>query len=392
MLRDAEGDFRRELEAGRRRWQKQQAPRSVGEEHIRAVLSQWTGVPVCDPDEADRKALAGLETALCRDLLGQDQAAQAVARAIRRGRLGAEGPPAAGGAASSCWAPPGVGKTQLCRSPGPHPVRQWRRPSSRFDMSEYMEPHSVSRLIGLPSGLRGPRGGGDSSPSGCAGSPGRWCCWTSWRRPHRDVWSILLQGDGGGGAHRRPGAENRLPKYRTGDDPPTWGARHFHQKARLGFSQGPEADRSALEQAVLREARNTFAPEVFSTASGRRPGVPPSRPADAGLHHHSSCSLRRRGGSPPWASASRWEPEAVRLLAQTGGPTRTTAPAPSAGPSPPRWRDPAADLIAGGLPEKGRYPPCMGGGGPDPGAAGQLNPIYAILNIISKIIFGSFLY
>ena len=131
MLRDAEGDFRRELEAGRRRWQKQQAPRSVGEEHIRAVLSQWTGVPVCDPDEADRKALAGLETALCRDLLGQDQAAQAVARAIRRGRLGLKDPrrpvgllppagPHRGWARPSCAAP--LARTLFGSGGGPPPA------------------------------------------------------------------------------------------------------------------------------------------------------------------------------------------------------------------------------------------------------------------------------
>lgn len=88
MLRDAEGDFRRELEAGKRRWQAEHAPRAVGEEHIRAVLSQWTGVPVSDPTERDRKALASLEETLRRELLGQDDAARIVARAVRRGGWG----------------------------------------------------------------------------------------------------------------------------------------------------------------------------------------------------------------------------------------------------------------------------------------------------------------
>ena len=70
---------------GERRWQAEHAPRAVGEEHIRAVLSQWTGVPVSDPTERDRQALATLEESLHRELLGQDEAARTVARAVRRG-------------------------------------------------------------------------------------------------------------------------------------------------------------------------------------------------------------------------------------------------------------------------------------------------------------------
>ena len=112
MLRDAEGDFRRELEAGKRRWQAEHAPRAVGEEHIRAVLSQWTGVPVSDPTERDRRALATLEETLHRELLGQDEAARTVARAVRRGRLGQKDTRRPVG----CFmllGPRGVGKAQL---------------------------------------------------------------------------------------------------------------------------------------------------------------------------------------------------------------------------------------------------------------------------------------
>src|SRR5699024_9584468 len=85
-------------------------------------------------------------------------------------------------------------------------------------------------------------------------------------KAHRDVWSILLQVMEEGVL---TDAQGRKTDFRNTVLVMTsnLGARHFHQKARLGFSQGPEADRSALEQAVLREARNTFAPEKPSRRS-----------------------------------------------------------------------------------------------------------------------------
>ena len=115
MLRNVERDFRQELDRDRRVWEAGLGRSTVEPAHIQAVLSQWTGVPIGDPDEADRKALAGLEETLCRELLGQDRAVEAVARAIRRGRLGLKDPRRPVG----CFlllGPSGVGKTQLCRT------------------------------------------------------------------------------------------------------------------------------------------------------------------------------------------------------------------------------------------------------------------------------------
>ncbi len=180
MLRDAEEDFREELNHSRQAWQASQERRSVEPCHIREVLSQWTGVPVTDLDDGDRRALLELEDHLRGQLLGQDAAVEQVARAIRRGRLGlktAAGPPAA----SSSWVPSGVGKTQLCRALAAVLFGS-QDALIRFDMSEYMEPHSVSRLIGSPRAMWAMRTA-DSSPRRCAAPPGPWCCWTSWRRP-----------------------------------------------------------------------------------------------------------------------------------------------------------------------------------------------------------------
>ena len=346
MLRDAEGDFRRELEAGRRRWQKQQAPRSVGEEHIRAVLSQWTGVPVCDPDEADRKALAGLETALCRDLLGQDQAAQTVARAIRRGRLGLKDPRRPVG----CFlllGPTGVGKTQLCRSLA-RTLFGSEEALLRFDMSEYMESHSVSRLIGSPPGYVGHEEGGQLTER-VRRKPWSVVLLDELEKAHRDVWSILLQVMEEGVL---TDAQGRKTDFRNTVLVMTsnLGARHFHQKARLGFSQGPEADRSALEQAVLREARNTFAPEFFNRLDAALVFHPLDSQTLAAITQQMLSQTGERLSA--LGIGLQVEPEAVRLLAQTGAgqdygarPLRRAIAA--------QVEDPAADLMLEGCLKKG---------------------------------------
>ena len=346
MLRDAEGDFRRELEAGRRRWQKQQAPRSVGEAHIRAVLSQWTGVPVCDPDEADRKALAGLKTALCRDLLGQDQAAQPVARAIRRGRRGLKDPRRPVG----CFlllGPTGVGKTQLCRSLA-RTLFGSEEALLRFDMSEYMESHSVSRLIGSPPGYVGHEEGGQLTER-VRRKPWSVVLLDELEKAHRDVWSILLQVMEEGVL---TDAQGRKTDFRNTVLVMTsnLGARHFHQKARLGFSQGPEADRSALEQAVLREARNTFAPEFFNRLDAALVFHPLDGQTLAAITQQMLSQTGERLSA--LGIGLQVEPEAVRLLAQTGAgqdygarPLRRAIAA--------QVEDPAADLMLEGCLKKG---------------------------------------
>ena len=126
MLRDAEGDFRKELEAGKKRWRQGHPQKTVEESHIRAVLSQWTGVPVSDPTQHDRKALEELEQSLERTVLGQEQAVKAVAGGAP-GKAGAEGPQKAGGVLFA------AGSQRRRQDPavpqsGPDPVRQFGSP------------------------------------------------------------------------------------------------------------------------------------------------------------------------------------------------------------------------------------------------------------------------
>lgn len=260
LLRDAEGDFRRQLREGKERWQAAQKPRQVEESHIRAVLTQWTGVPVTDPDEADKKALSTLEKELNRTLLGQDRAVEAVTKAIRRGRLGLKDPRRPVG----CFlllGPSGVGKTQLCRSLA-SALFGSQEALLRFDMSEYMEAHSVSRLIGSPPGYVGHEEGGQLTER-VRKNPWSVVLLDELEKAHRDVWSILLQVMEEGvltdAQGRRTDFRNTVLVMTS-----NLGARRFGKNQSLGFHTGGQAEREELERAVLADARSTFAPEFLN--------------------------------------------------------------------------------------------------------------------------------
>ena len=190
MLRDAEESFRSQFEGARQLWQENQGQRTVEASHVRQVLSQWTGVPVTDPEEQDRQALLSLEPRLRQDLLGQDRAVSAVAQAIRRGRLGLGDPKRPVG----CFllmGPSGVGKTQLCRSLAAALFGS-EEALIRFDMSEYMESHAVSRLIGSPPGYVGHEEGGQLTEA-VRRHPYSVVLFDEVEKAHPDVFNVLLQ-------------------------------------------------------------------------------------------------------------------------------------------------------------------------------------------------------
>jgi ATP-dependent Clp protease ATP-binding subunit ClpC len=341
MLRDAEGDFRRELEAGKRRWQAEHAPRAVGEEHIRAVLSQWTGVPVSDPTERDRRALATLEETLHRELLGQDEAARAVARAVRRGRLGLKDPRRPVG----CFlllGPSGVGKTQLCRALA-SALFGSQDALLRFDMSEYMEGHSVSRLIGSPPGYVGHDEGGQLTER-VRRNPWSVVLLDELEKAHRDVWSILLQVMEEGvltdAQGRRTDFRNTVLVMTS-----NLGAQHFRAQGRLGFLPEEGTDRAAVERAVLAESRRTFAPEFLN----RLDGTLVFHPLDGDSLAAITRQLLDQTGERLSALgvSLQVEEEAVRLLARAGS-DRDYGARPLRRAIAAQVEDPAADLLLEG--------------------------------------------
>ena len=341
MLRDAEGDFRRELEAGKRRWQAEHAPRAVGEELIRAVLSQWTGVPVSDPTERDRRALATLAETLHRELLGQDEAARTVARAVRRGRLGLKDPRRPVG----CFlllGPSGVGKTQLCRALA-SALFGSQEALLRFDMSEYMEGHSVSRLIGSPPGYVGHDEGGQLTER-VRRNPWSVVLLDELEKAHRDVWSILLQVMEEGvltdAQGRRTDFRNTVLVMTS-----NLGAQHFRAQGRLGFLPEEGADRAAVERAVLAEARRTFAPEFLN----RLDGTLVFHPLDGDSLAAITRQLLDQTGERLSALgvSLQVEEDAVRLLARAGS-DRDYGARPLRRAIAAQVEDPAADLLLEG--------------------------------------------
>ena len=346
MLRDAEGDFRRALEEGRRRFLAGQQARKVGEGDIRAVLEQWTGVPVSAPDQADREALAGLEDSLRRTLIGQDRAVEMVARAIRRSRLGLGDPRRPVG----CFlllGPSGVGKTQLCRSlAGALFGRE--EALLRFDMSEYMEAHTVSRLVGSPPGYVGHEEGGQLTER-VRRNPWSVVLLDELEKAHRDVWSVLLQVMEEGvltdGLGRRTDFRNTVLVMTS-----NLGARRFGRSQRLGFASGPAAEREQLEREVIADARRTFAPEFFNRLDAALVFHP--------LEQGDLCRIARRlldeTGKRLAGQGVKLDVEegALALLAREGG-SREYGARPLRRAVARLVEDPAADLLLSGRMKKG---------------------------------------
>ena len=190
--RDAEESFRaqaaKERERERREAEKTHAV--VTREHVAAVLSNWTGIPVTRLSESERSRLLSLEDTLHERIVGQDEAVKAVARAIRRGRVGLKDPKRPIGS-FLFLGPTGVGKTELCKSLAEAMFGD-ENAMIRIDMSEYMERHTVSRLVGSPPGYVGHDEGGQLTEK-VRRKPYSVVLFDEIEKAHEDVWNIMLQ-------------------------------------------------------------------------------------------------------------------------------------------------------------------------------------------------------
>ncbi len=268
VLRDAEEDFRRQLASCTRSWHNDRAPQKVTGADVRAVLTGWTGIPVTQLSMEERQRLAELEQTLHKQVVGQDSAVQAVARAVRRGRLGLKDPDRPVG----CFlflGPSGVGKTLLCRSLA-KALFGSEDALLRFDMSEYMEAHTVSRLIGSPPGYVGHEQGGQLTER-VRRAPWSVVLLDEIEKAHPDVWGLLLQVMDGGtltdALGRKTDFRNTVVVMTS-----NLGASRF-SCGQLGFS--PDGA-GAVDKAVVAEAKKTFRPEFW----GRLDGTPVFHPLD----------------------------------------------------------------------------------------------------------------
>ncbi len=151
-IRDEERELREKLEAEKSTWKNgvDSAESTVTAEDIAVIVSKWSGVPVTQLTEEESKRLLKMEQVLHNRLVGQNEAVEAVAKAIRRGRVGLKDPKRPTGS-FLFLGPTGVGKTELCKALA-EAVFASEAAMIRLDMSEYMEKHTVSKLIGSPPG------------------------------------------------------------------------------------------------------------------------------------------------------------------------------------------------------------------------------------------------
>ena len=227
---------------------------------VAAVVSRWTDIPVTGLAQDEKQCLQQLEDRLRRRVIGQDEAVAAVARAVRRGRVGLRDPRRPVGS-FLFLGPTGVGKTELCRALA-EAVYGSEQAMTRLDMSEYMEKHSVSRLIGAPPGYVGYDDGGQLTEK-VRRRPWSVVLFDEIEKADPQVWSILLQimEDG-----RLTDAAGHLVDFSNTLIVMTSnvGARAIcEDKPPLGFADS--TDNSAARRAQAMEAlRSTFSPEFLN--------------------------------------------------------------------------------------------------------------------------------
>lgn len=191
-LRDKEKELREELRKTKEDWtnDNSDAAKEVTENEIAEIVSLWTGIPVKNLEETESERLLKLEEILHNRVVGQDEAVTAVAKAIRRGRVGLKDPKRPIGS-FIFLGPTGVGKTELSKALAEAMFGD-EDSVIRVDMSEYMEKHSVSRLVGSPPGYVGYDEGGQLTDK-VRTKPYSVILFDEIEKAHPDVFNILLQ-------------------------------------------------------------------------------------------------------------------------------------------------------------------------------------------------------
>ena len=258
ILRDAEADFRRELDRKQTR-QKGGTAHELGREEIAAVLAQWTGIPLESITKGEARRLLELEGELHRRVVGQERAVSAVAAAIRRGRVGLKEPNRPVGV-FLFLGPTGVGKTELCRALAAALFGS-EEALVRFDMSEYMEKHAASRLVGSPPGYVGHEEGGQLTEQ-VRRRPWSVVLFDEIEKAHDDLQNILLQvmedGQLTDGQGRKADFRNTVVVLTS-----NVGAQKLVSKSPpLGFAGGSSDDKR--KEAVMAELKGRFKPEFLN--------------------------------------------------------------------------------------------------------------------------------
>ena len=263
QLRDQEHALRAEIDEKRAEWEKQKsaAKDTVGEEEIAQVVAGWTGIPVKKMTEEESARLLHLEELLHQRVVGQEEAVSAVSRAIRRARAGLKDPKRPIGS-FIFLGPTGVGKTELCRALGEAMFGD-ENALIRLDMSEYMEKHTVSRMVGSPPGYVGYEEGGQLTEA-VRRKPYSVVLFDEIEKAHPDVFNMLLQilEDG-----RLTDNMGRVVSFKNCVIVMTSNAgAQSAQRSSMGFGAGvaDAMDYERMRERVLTDIKNVFRPEFLN--------------------------------------------------------------------------------------------------------------------------------
>lgn len=267
-LRDEEKKAREALKEQKEKWREENEKVSgeVTEEDIAKIVSDWTGVPVSRLTQEESERLLKMEEVLHERVIGQDEAVASVAKAIRRGRVGLKDPKRPVGS-FIFLGPTGVGKTELCKALAQAMFGD-ENAMIRLDMSEYMEKHTVSKLVGSPPGYVGYDEGGQLTEK-VRRHPYSVLLFDEIEKAHPDVFNMLLQvlEDG-----RLTDSQGRLVDFKNTIIIMTSnvGARLItNEQKNLGFAFGDDASKDTeesktLKETVMAELKKTFRPEFLN--------------------------------------------------------------------------------------------------------------------------------
>lgn len=255
---------REKIEKLRARWQKEKVSKKlvVGEGEIADVVSGWTKIPVRKLEEGESERLMKLESILHERVVGQEEAVTAVSKAIRRGRVGLKDPKRPIGS-FLFLGPTGVGKTELCKALA-EAMFGTENALIRVDMSEYMEKHSVSKMIGSPPGYVGYDEGGQLSEK-VRRNPYSVILFDEIEKAHPDVFNILLQvlddGHITDAQGRRIDFKNTVLIMTSNA-----GAENIISPKRLGFASSDDAKEryKFMKDRVMEEVKRLFKPEFLN--------------------------------------------------------------------------------------------------------------------------------
>ena len=267
-LRDKENEQKEKLEKEKKKWQNKNSKNvlSLTEEDIAEVIASWTGIPVNKITQDENEKLKHLEETLHKRVIGQNEAVEAVSKAIRRGRVGLKDPNRPIGS-FLFLGPTGVGKTELSKALAESLFGN-EEAMIRIDMSEFMEPHSVAKLIGSPPGYVGYDDGGQLTEK-IRRKPYSVILFDEIEKAHPDVMNMLLQilDDG-----RLTDAQGRTVNFKNTVIIMTSnvGARMITDKNVLGFSKEENAKASeekeyeSIKKDVMAELKKQFRPEFIN--------------------------------------------------------------------------------------------------------------------------------